>query len=80
MMVRRLSDGFIEFELEPSEYHLVLRMPELNSLSVLEIRQVRISFLYEALDTEVLHAKAEQAAADRDSQVELLDCTDPDHT
>jgi len=58
MLVRRLTDGFAEYELEPSEYHLVQRIPEFNWALRKDLRYIRIAFLYDTLDTGVLHAKS----------------------
>jgi len=49
MQIRRASEGYVEFELEEHEYHLVLRIPELNFINPKHLRRVGISFLMEDL-------------------------------
>lgn len=55
--VTQVGDEFIELELFPDEYHLVLKIAERNSLSLAGLTKVMVTFIRNPLDKGVLHAK-----------------------
>jgi len=79
--IRRLStDGYIEYELEKSEYHLVLRCPEWNWLYRHHLRVVSVAFTFDTLDTEELHEKSSTTTDDGALELFQLDAPDPEES